>query len=163
MALPILEIKITREEITSAPIKAQMPTACVPKRLPSPKKIAIVAPNDAPEDIPRIYGSAKGFLTMACMMMPDKVSPIPTHAANNIRGKRNFKIMSAKSGSKPVLCMLKTLFKNTDTIVCQSMKINPNFKLLIIARAQQNNKTGIRKLKERCFILQNKIFCMLHL
>ena len=38
--------------------------------------------------MPRMYGSASGFLTMACMTTPLMDSPAPTAAASTSRGRR---------------------------------------------------------------------------
>ena len=50
----ILETKTTSKETMKAPTKAQTPMDWAPKQLPTPKKIAIVAPSEAPEDTPKI-------------------------------------------------------------------------------------------------------------
>lgn len=50
--------------------------------------IATVAPSDAPEDTPRIYGSASGFFTIACITTPQTERPIPTATAKINRGRR---------------------------------------------------------------------------
>jgi hypothetical protein len=53
-----------------------------------------VAPSVAPLDTPRIYGSAIGFLQMACITQPTTESPIPTNTARMVRGSRICQIMS---------------------------------------------------------------------
>ena len=50
------------------------------------KKIAIVAPREAPDDTPKIYGSANGFCTIACITTPLIAKPAPANITNNIRG-----------------------------------------------------------------------------
>ena len=85
---PRFEIKSTASEITKAPIKAAIPTKFGPSAAPTPRRIAEVAPSDAPEEIPRMYGSARGFFTIACMMTPQDASPAPTSAARTSRGRR---------------------------------------------------------------------------
>ncbi len=52
----------------------------------APNPMAKVAPNDAPEDIPRMYGSASGFWTVACMTTPARARAPPTIAAITMRG-----------------------------------------------------------------------------
>ena len=55
-------IKYTSIIVKIAPIKAHTPIVPIPKTLTcTPKRIAIVAPSAAPEDIPKICGSASGF------------------------------------------------------------------------------------------------------
>ena len=83
---PRLEINNTPKEIAMAPIKAITPTKFSPNITPTPNKIATVAPRDAPDEIPRIYGSANGFLTIACMITPDTARPAPIIAAISKRG-----------------------------------------------------------------------------
>ncbi|MNN65741.1 hypothetical protein D3C81_1812660 [compost metagenome] len=58
--------------------------------------MAKVAPKEAPEEIPRIYGSASGFCTAACIMVPHRVSPMPMSMAISTRGKRIFQMISTK-------------------------------------------------------------------
>ena len=78
----------TSTEIRKAPINAQIPIELEPNTAPTPRKIATVAPRDAPEEIPRIYGSAIGFFTMACITTPATARPMPTAVARRIRGRR---------------------------------------------------------------------------
>lgn len=59
-----------------------------PSVIPTPSITATVAPRDAPEEMPRMYGSASGFFTMACMTTPLMDSPTPTAAASTSRGRR---------------------------------------------------------------------------
>ena len=40
--------------MANAPINAQIPIACAPRKAPKPKKIAQVAPSDAPDETPKI-------------------------------------------------------------------------------------------------------------
>ncbi|MPM89752.1 hypothetical protein SDC9_136864 [bioreactor metagenome] len=83
---PILDINNTSIDTINAPINPQTPIAFVPNRLPIPNITATVAPNDAPDDTPNIYGSANGFLTIACITIPTTDSPIPTPIAKIILG-----------------------------------------------------------------------------
>ena len=62
---PILDKTKTKTLAIKAPIKADVPIAFSPNNTPKPSIIAVVAPKDAPEDTPRMYGSAKGFCTIA--------------------------------------------------------------------------------------------------
>ena len=91
---PRLEINSTPSDIAKAPINAAIPTKFSPQATPMPSRIAAVAPSDAPEEIPKIYGSAKGFFTTACIITPQAESPIPTSAASTKRGRRSSQIMS---------------------------------------------------------------------
>ena len=43
---------------------------------------------EAPAEIPRMYGSAMGFRTVACMAVPTTARPAPITAASSTRGKR---------------------------------------------------------------------------
>ncbi len=60
---PIEDNTNTRIEALKAPKNAQNDTLLMEKRLnePNPNIIEKVAPSDAPEEIPKIYGSARGF------------------------------------------------------------------------------------------------------
>ena len=71
-----------------------MPTKFSPSVLPIPNKTAAVAPKEAPEEIPRIYGSANGFFTIACITTPQTDKPAPTQIAKTILGIRKSQIIS---------------------------------------------------------------------
>ena len=55
-----------------------------------------VAPREAPEEMPRIYGSASGFWTVACITTPHTASVTPMTAAMMTRGVRTFHTISYK-------------------------------------------------------------------
>ena len=55
-----------------------------------PSTVASVIPNDAPDDIPKVYGSARGFLRMLCKAHPPLERPAPTIIAARIRGALSF-------------------------------------------------------------------------
>ena len=59
----------------------------------SPRTVARVMPNDAPDEMPNVYGSARGFLKMLCKAQPLLESPAPTIIAARIRGARSFQII----------------------------------------------------------------------
>ncbi len=59
---PILAIICTSTETANAPMNAHMPIALDPNAFPIPNIMAAVAPKAAPEDTPRIYGSARDSL-----------------------------------------------------------------------------------------------------
>src|SRR5699024_1126272 len=63
---------------TAAPIKAEPCSAKSPKMAPAPKRMAIAAPVDAPELMPKVKGSASILRTTACKMAPATASPAPT-------------------------------------------------------------------------------------
>ena len=46
----------------------------------------IAAPREAPDDNPRMYGDANGFLKTACMAAPVTASPAPTKIPTATRG-----------------------------------------------------------------------------
>lgn len=48
--------------------------------------MAMAAPSPAPDDMPVVYGSARGFLMMVCMMQPPTASPNPAKNARMARG-----------------------------------------------------------------------------
>ena len=51
-----------------------------------PNVIAMVAPKAAPEDIPVVYGSARGFFIMLCIAAPAMARPIPARRPMMTRG-----------------------------------------------------------------------------
>lgn len=62
------------------------------------------APRPAPEDMPVVYGSARGFLRMYCIAHPATASPAPTDTAVIARGRRDSHTMyrSMRSTGAPV-------------------------------------------------------------
>ncbi len=54
--------------------------------IPNPR--ARVAPKDAPDDIPVVYGSARGFFIMLCMAAPATPRQHPTMSPPTILGRR---------------------------------------------------------------------------
>ena len=62
-SLSFLDAAIIRTAVRPAPKKADM----VVDNAPIPAIVAAAAPSDAPEVIPRIWGSANGFLSMLCI------------------------------------------------------------------------------------------------
>ena len=84
---PMFAIAMTANDTVIAPTNAPKPTE-VARKTPTPSKIDSVAPRDAPDEIPRIYGSANGFFTIACITTPTTASPIPTPTPSMIRGRR---------------------------------------------------------------------------
>ena len=86
---PPMEATIcTSSDTPSAPMKAQTPMALTPRALTTPSSAATVAPSVAPEEIPRMYGSARGLRTMACMTQPDTDSAMPIPTAMITLGSR---------------------------------------------------------------------------
>lgn len=67
----------------------------------NPKAIVSVAPNVAPEETPRIYGSAIGLFTVACMATPHRESPAPARRPNNTLGTLPFHIMAILALESP--------------------------------------------------------------
>jgi len=51
---PRLDMKRTASDRTKAPINALIPTKFGPRDAPIPKRMAEVAPRDAPEDMPKM-------------------------------------------------------------------------------------------------------------
>ena len=51
-----------------------------------PDAIAKAAPNDAPDEIPVVYGSAIGFLNTLCMTAPQMANPAPASIAPRTGG-----------------------------------------------------------------------------
>ena len=101
---PRFAMKRTPTETANAPRKAAIPTAFSPSAAPIPRRTAEVAPREAPADMPRMYGSASGFFTIACMMTPQVASPAPMMAASRRRGRRSSHTMSC-TGPLPAVSM----------------------------------------------------------
>jgi hypothetical protein len=59
-------------------------------------RIAIEAPNAAPADTPRVYGSAKGFNNIPWNTAPDMDKPAPTMEAVKILGRRTSRTITGK-------------------------------------------------------------------
>lgn len=89
--LPLAEANLrTINEATIAPRNAQNATPETAKNgiAPIPNIIENVAPREAPEEIPSMYGSAKGFCTQACITHPERARPAPTTAPKSTLGNR---------------------------------------------------------------------------
>ena len=74
---------------TSANMSALMstPIPCIPPALTlNPTTIASATPNNAPDETPVVYGSARGFFITLCMVVPAMARPIPAIMANNALG-----------------------------------------------------------------------------
>ncbi len=71
---PTLDRKNTKMIETSAPVKAIKFTAITDK----PRRMAVNANTAAPPETPRIYGSARGFLSNTCIRQPANASIPPT-------------------------------------------------------------------------------------
>ena len=72
----------------SAKTNALMTVPKLPLTRVTPSVIAMVAPKAAPEDIPVVYGSARGFFIMLCMAAPATPSDIPAIIPAIILGRR---------------------------------------------------------------------------
>ncbi len=51
-----------------------------------PSTDATAMPRHAPEDIPVVYGSARGLFMMPCMHTPATANPVPANMAKRTRG-----------------------------------------------------------------------------
>ena len=80
--LSLLDATIIRAAVIPAPRNADM----VVDNAPIPANVAAAAPSDAPDVIPRIWGSAKGFRRILCIWMPERASPAPAMRAVNVFG-----------------------------------------------------------------------------
>src|SRR6478735_5199026 len=85
--LPAMEIQIN--EAINAMVKDKSPEKAVPIN-PTERCIStlIVAPNEAPEDVPSRYGSAIGLATNVCITKPDTASEAPVKRINTSLGRR---------------------------------------------------------------------------
>lgn len=102
-AFTTVPARINLVEVIFPPCEAIMTTKNVaimaPKNEPidvkesKPKDIVSVAPNVAPEETPRIYGSAIGLLTVDCITAPHKARPAPAITPKRTLGTRIFQTM----------------------------------------------------------------------
>lgn len=60
-----------------------------PPSAAEPSTITKTAPTLAPEETPRMYGSASGLRTVTCISAPASASPAPASAARSVLGRRN--------------------------------------------------------------------------
>lgn len=68
------------------PINAPVVIVVIPNPETPPKTIIATAPQDAPEDIPSIYGSDIGFLVTHCIRTPHNARPPPQIAPSKTLG-----------------------------------------------------------------------------
>ena len=73
---PVRAMKNTKNAASIAPANA--PTCKLPAKTTAPSTTAREAPMAAPDDMPRMYGSAIGFLNTACAATPATASDAPT-------------------------------------------------------------------------------------
>ncbi|AAL95080.1 unknown [Fusobacterium nucleatum subsp. nucleatum ATCC 25586] len=60
----------------------------------------------APEDIPRMYGLAKGFFVRACIRIPTKDKDAPARIAVTILGARNVQTIISELSSQVIVKIL---------------------------------------------------------
>ena len=77
--------------------------------------------------MPKIYGSANGFWTTACITIPDKVKPMPTQADNNTLGKRKVQIISSKYLLPLLASKIPSPTNNCVYTSCNDKFTEPNF------------------------------------
>jgi len=63
-------------------------TRRLPERTPAPRMMAIDAPHEAADAIPRVKGLASGFLRTPCITDPAIASPNPATTAKSTRCSR---------------------------------------------------------------------------
>ena len=90
------DITTTRTRVAMLPANA---AAATPGNLEIPRIIPIMAPIAEPPEIPRIYGSARGFLKRAWNTSPPVDKTAPDINAMSTLGKRMRQIMVLKTGS----------------------------------------------------------------
>ena len=73
---------------SAAPRNALPSTWKLPRNANQPPTMAPTAPAPAPDDTPRMYGSASSFFVIVCSSRPQTASPAPQSAAKSERGKR---------------------------------------------------------------------------
>ncbi|OQC62848.1 MAG: hypothetical protein BWX50_01626 [Euryarchaeota archaeon ADurb.Bin009] len=68
--------------------KALPMTRRLPERMPAPRTIAIDAPHDAADAMPRVKGLASGFRRTPCITVPAIASPNPAAIPKRTRCSR---------------------------------------------------------------------------
>src|SRR5690606_38204775 len=81
----------TKPNAVSAPTNAHVVSPTAPA--PTPSTTTRTAPVEAPEEMPRMYGSASGLRSSDCRMTPHNASPAPAWAAMRVRGSRRFQMI----------------------------------------------------------------------
>ena len=75
------------------------------------------APNDAPDDTPKVYGDASWFFNIDCTTAPLVAKHPPTKNANNTLGNLIFHIIDTSFGKTPSLRVIpKVLFAIIDIV-----------------------------------------------
>lgn len=79
---------------TIAPTNAKITMLVFPVAAPNNALVtmAATAPKQAPEEIPVLYGSAKGLFMSDCIITPDAASPIPAKMAQSALGMERFQM-----------------------------------------------------------------------
>ena len=93
MLPPDLEMTYTRTIVRKQNTKANRGWAMAAGMNDMENTIERAAPNDAPEDSPRMYGDARGLRNTACMTPPVIASPAPTNTPNTSLGALTFLTM----------------------------------------------------------------------
>lgn len=118
-------------DATSAPIKAALCKTSA-KPAPTPKKMASAAPVLAPELMPKIYGSAKAFRTIACKIAPATARPAPTAAPKIRRGIRMSQITAfaedAEAGTSAPKILCAKAMRTSDKLIGVGPIIMPQAK-----------------------------------
>ena len=108
------EIIKTNTETPKAPVKPIIPIELLPNTLPIPNTTASVAPKDAPDDTPNVYGDASWFFNIDCTTAPLVAKHPPTKNANKTLGNLIFHIIDTSFGITP---SLRGIFINLFAII----------------------------------------------
>ena len=71
-----------------------------------PKAMAQTAPSDAPEDIPRVEPSARGFFNNPCIQAPLRERQAPVSPAQSTLGMRTLKMMEDFAAFSWGMCLI---------------------------------------------------------
>lgn len=97
---PTLAMSSTAPVAASAPRNAVPVSELEPRPTPKPNRIAAAAPVEAPEDTPRMNGSASTLRTRAWSATPLTASPAPTIAPSKTRGLRTTQTMLSSAADQ---------------------------------------------------------------
>lgn len=133
---------IEKAPIAAAIIKDQFDKSMVENPPKETNKIKMAIPKLAPELIPKMYGSANGFLNKVCIKSPLTANADPAKMAVMAFGIRNSVIIICQ------FSLLIDLFKRILTISFKGIATEP--KLIFIAKTIKNS--DINNIKESLYV-----------
>lgn len=117
------------------------------------KKSEPVAPSVAPADTPRIYGSAIGFWTTACITQPQRARPLPARKPRIMRGIRICQTICSNATDTEVPVSVPNRCRSRiDSVSCTGMRTAPMQSVMI---AETSVRIINRMIVSRVFSYRN--------